>query len=59
MDLCFLAFGKSLGYFISAMVFFFVFVNPVSVDSLSAVTLNGHSRDFVVPRLLNLHPCLG
>ena len=30
----FLTFGKSLGCFISAMVFLFVFVNRVSVDSL-------------------------
>ena len=39
--------------------FFFAFLNPVSVVFLfSAVTLNSHSRDFVVPWLLNLHPFL-
>ena len=37
----------------------FVFVDSVSVDFLFSVAiLNGHSRDFVVPLLLTLHPCL-
>ena len=46
--------------FLQEFSFPFDFVDPVSVDfPLSAVTLKDHPRDFVVPRLLNLHPCLG
>ena len=48
-----LLFRKS---FLSLMIF----VDPVSMDfPFLAVTLNDHPRDFVVPRMLNLHPCLG
>ena len=46
--------------FLQEFSFPFDFVDPVSVDfPFEAVTLNDHPRDFVVPRLLNLHPCLG
>ena len=35
------------------------FVDPVAVSLLVLVlTLNGHSRDFVIPRLLTPHPHL-
>ena len=57
MNLCFLAFGNSLGCF-SATVFFSIcfFVDPVSVRLLLlVVTLSGRSRDFVGPWMLNLH----
>ena len=46
MGLCFLAFGKSLGFFTSAMVFF-----PFCVCGLCSCC-----RDTVVPRLLTPHP---
>ena len=39
--------------------FSFLFFGTLFLWTLSAVTLNGDSRDFVVPRLLNLQPCLG
>ena len=43
VGLCFFAFGKSLGFFTSAVVFF----PSVFVDFLFFVaTLNGYSRDF-------------
>ena len=48
----FFAFGKSLGFFTSAVVFF----SSVFVDiPFFVATLNGHPRDFVVPRLLTPH----
>ena len=48
------------GFFTSAMVFFpFCSVDFVPVDFLfSVATLNGHSRDSAVPRLLTPHPHL-
>ena len=51
-----MAFGNSLGCFISAIVFFPFFVDLVSVSlPVLVVTLNRRARDFVDPRLLNLH----
>ena len=49
MGLCLFPFGKSRGFFTSA-----VFSFPLCLcDFLFLVaTLNGHSRDFVVPQLL-------
>ena len=42
---------KSFGFFTSTVVFF-----PFFVDLFFFVaTLNGHSRDFVVPQLLTYH----
>ena len=46
-------------HFCTWFSFPFVFVDSVSVDFLFSVAiLNGQSRDFVVPLLLTLHPCL-
>ena len=50
MGLCFFAFGKSLGFFTSAVAFF-----PFCLCGLSFLCGDGHSRDLVVPRLLNSH----
>ena len=60
MGLCFLAFGKSLGFFTSAMVLFlFCFCGLSSCRFFfSVATLTGHLRDSVVPRLLTPHPHL-
>ena len=57
MGLCFLAFDKSLGFFTSATVFFpFCFCGLRSCRlSFLCGTLNGDSRDSVVPRLLTPH----
>ena len=56
MDLCFLAFGGVLGCFLQQFSFPSVFVNPVSVSLLDlVVTLNGRSRYFVDPQLLNFN----
>ena len=42
--------------FCNSVPFLSVFVDPVSVTLLDlVVTLNGRSRDFVDPQLLNLH----
>ena len=55
IGLCFFVLVKSLGLFASAEI-----VSPfASVDFLFLVAnLNGHSRDFVVPRLLTPHRCI-
>ena len=45
-----------LATFLQQFSFPFVVVDPVSVSLLDlVVTLNGRSRDFVDPQLLNLH----
>ena len=45
-----------LAAFLLLFSFPFVFVDPVSASLLDlVVNLNGRSRDFVDPRLLNLH----
>ena len=54
MDLCFLAFGGSLGCSSATVFFPFCCCRSCLREPVLVVTLSGRSRDSVDPRLLNL-----